>query len=228
MKYSKKMKFGSPFVSPKSSKTLKYRRKRNKVAIWVLILIIIVCIVRLAIFSTYPIIEDVSRNLMEIKSAEIINDVVAESISRISYGDLAEITYNEQGQITSVVANTAFLNALKSSLTLKILENLEKTGSEGFEIPLGNLTDIIFLSGVGPHIPFRIVPYGSVNVDFKDSFTSAGINQTKHEIYIEITANMNAISAVSRVRGTVNTSVMAAQTVIVGEVPQWYGSNVIR
>jgi len=220
------MKFGRPY------KVYIMPRKRRKISRWVSAIFIISALTYV-IFATLsrfsPTVAKVSLKLLEANATRIINTAVTESIGDgINYESLVTITYSPSGTITAITADTNELNRLKSSLTLNILSKLEDLGSQGFSVPLGNLTDILLFSGVGPKIPFRIVPYGSATVDFRNSFTSAGINQTRHEIYIDITADVHAISSVSAIRATISTSVMAAQTVIVGETPSFLPGQIMN
>lgn len=213
-----RMKFGKPYKKrlPRAG-----RGRISRGAAVFLVISVVMYLLCAAVVNIYPVIEDVSVKLLEANGSEIIHNAVLESIGDGDiYNKLMNITSDASGQITSVSANTVYMNKLKSALAVEILNNIEQFGSDGFSVPLGNLTDIILLSGMGPHIPFRIVPYGTVKVDFRSSFTEAGINQTRHEIYIDVTADMHAISAVAGVRTAVTTSVMAAQTVIVGRTPE--------
>lgn len=218
------MKFGRPY------RVYVHPTRKKRVSRWAVALLIITALtycICAAVINVYPVIEDVSQKLLQANATNMINTAVLDSLGDEDlYDKLMDISYNDSGQITSIAANSAEINKLKSALAVDILNSIEQFGSEGFTIPLGNLTDVILLSGLGPHIPFRIVPYGTAQVDFRSAFTEAGVNQTRHEIYIDITADMHAISAVSRIRGTVTTSVMAAQTVIVGQTPQFFVERV--
>ncbi len=216
----RQMKFGKPY------KAYILPKKRRRIGRWAAA-ILIISAVAYAFFATAaaltPAIEKVSVKLLEVNASRIINDAITESLDgNVSYDDLAHISYDDDGSVKSITTHTSQMNRLKSFLTLKILSSIEQNGSKGFSVPLGSLTDIMIFSGVGPDIPFKIIPYGSATVDFRNEFTSAGINQTRHEIYIDITVDLQALSTVSGVRGTVTTSVMAAQTVIVGETPHFF------
>lgn len=216
------MKFGKPY------KSYILPRKRQYIGRWSVIILIISAVVY-AFFATAaaltPALERVSTKLLEVNASRIISQAITESLDgNVSYNDLAHISYDDDGSVKSITTHTDQINRLKSLLTLKILSSIEENGKNGFCVPLGALTDILLFSGVGPDIPFSIIPYGSATVDFRNSFTSAGINQTRHEIYIDITVDLQALSSVSRVRGTVSTSVIAAQTVIVGQTPHFFAN----
>lgn len=213
------MKFGRPY---RMYVRREHRRRYSRIALVMLIMSAVAYCIFSAMSNVYPVIEDVSCELLRANSTEIINTSVLHSIENDDiYNSLVNITYDETGNITSLATNSAGMNKLKSAVALDVLNGIEQFGSHGFTVPLGNLTDLVLLSGVGPQIPFRVIPYGSVQVDFRSEFSDAGINQTLHRIYIDVDLNLHAVSVVSQVKTNVRTSVLAAETVIVGGVPQF-------
>ncbi|MBQ1238053.1 MAG: sporulation protein YunB, partial [Oscillospiraceae bacterium] len=55
-------------------------------------------------------------------------------------------------------------------------------------------------------------------------FQSAGVNQTQHRIYLQLNVEIEAMIPGFSAKTSVQTQVELAQTVIVGEVPQFYAS----
>lgn len=215
-----KMKFGRPYKPIVSQKK---KRKISRFAVAVLILTFIIYTLCSALAQLSAAVERVSEKLLELNATRIINDSVTNTINGgINYDNLVDIWRTESGEIASVTANAAELNKLKATVTSDLLKSFENLGARSFSVPLGNLTDTLLLSGVGPRIPFKLIPYGSATVNFRNAFTSTGINQTRHEIFIDVTADIGAVSSVARVRGEVSTSILASQTVIVGKVPQFF------
>ena len=51
-------------------------------------------------------------------------------------------------------------------------------------IPVGTLTGSALLAGRGPRITVRMESVGSSAARFENAFTSAGINQTQHQIIL--------------------------------------------
>ena len=80
------------------------------------------------------------------------------------------------------------------------------------------------LSGRGPSISFKLLPYGSVVVDVANEFTSAGINQTLHRIVLTVSAGLSIVLPLSSVNATVQSGVVVAETIIVGGVPERYAT----
>lgn len=69
-------------------------------------------------------------------------------------------------------------------------------------------------------MPLRLTLSGNVNADFKSSFESAGINQTKHQIYLNIHTSVYSFLPGFNTTTDVETNVPVAETIIVGAVPQ--------
>lgn len=90
------------------------------------------------------------------------------------------------------------------------------------KIPFGNLTGLNILMGRGPEVPVRIIYLTSSKVDFRNELTAAGINQTKQQLDLEVTVNIDVLVPWDTESSSVVTEVLIADTVIVGQVPQTY------
>jgi len=77
-------------------------------------------------------------------------------------------------------------------------------------------------SGRGPKIPIKIVPLGTVSTSFSNQFTAAGINQTRHQIMMDIVVDISILLPGYQTGTQVTTQVTIAETVIVGAVPDSY------
>ena len=75
------------------------------------------------------------------------------------------------------------INTLKSSVTIAIQKKISCMPKKDLSIPIGTLTGTEILNGKGPDVPMKISLSGSVLTNFRSVFESAGINQTKHQIY---------------------------------------------
>lgn len=86
----------------------------------------------------------------------------------------------------------------------------------------GNFTGNSFLAGHGPEIKVKVIPAGTVTTEFKTEFISAGINQTRHRVYLGVECNMRVIAPFATEDIIVENSVTVAETVLIGEVPEFY------
>ncbi len=70
----------------------------------------------------------------------------------------------------------------------------------------------------GPDIPLHISMSGSTETDFVSEFESGGINQTVHKLSLTITTDMTVLVPPVSENTSVTTTVVIAETIIVGEV----------
>lgn len=121
------------------------------------------------------------------------------------------------GQVTAVSANTDRLNALRSAVLKKLEKSLN--GKVTAYIPIGSLTNLRVLNGRGPKVPVKLQLESSADVSFQTEFTSAGVNQSCHRITMTVQARAYSQSNRFEVRLEEETSIILAETVVVGEVP---------
>ena len=81
------------------------------------------------------------------------------------------------------------------------------------------------LHGRGPEIPVRITLTGNITADFTSNFESAGINQTKHQIVMELNIHIYTYLSGAKAGADLTSSVPIAETVIVGETPQFFATS---
>ncbi len=151
-------------------------------------------------------------------SAEQIALTLAETDT--SYSSLIHIGYGTDGAVRSVSVDTVRIALLKQRLALSLLSALEEEGALSVSIPLGNLLGFLPLSGLGRPLTVRVKTADSLKASFHSSFTEAGINQTRHTIRFcfEITVYCLISGRVEAI--TLDSSFPAAETVIVGDVPE--------
>ncbi len=153
-------------------------------------------------------------------ATDAINLAILENVShRVHYRDLIMIEQDEQGRIVMAQINTMEVNKVMAETTLATREALEDLQTKPFEIPLGEAMDSFILATYGPKIPVRMVPLGRVNPELVDSFEQAGINQTRHKIYLKIHAEVQIIIPFIRDSVEVITTVPIADAIYLGDVP---------
>jgi len=140
----------------------------------------------------------------------------------ISYNDIVEIDQSESGSIEAIRTNIQLVNLLQSELMVRINERIWQISAHDISIPAGNLSGLQILMGRGPNIPIRLVPVGDAEVEMLHNFTSAGINQTRHQILLEITTNIEILIPTGNTYVQVITQIPVAETIIVGSVPDTY------
>lgn len=192
---------------------------------------VIIYILKLYFCTMRPMILRVAQTRMEYISNKVINKAVGNVLRNndIKYSDIVIMQKDTEEHVSSISIDFVKMNKIKSDLVLEILEQLNDTHYTDIAIPLGNFLELEFLMGMGPKIPFRIIPHGTVYVDYRDEFKSMGINQTCHEVYLDINTKVSGVMPGFKTSSDIETSIIAAHTVIVGDVPETYtGVNEIE
>jgi len=155
---------------------------------------------------------------------KIVNDSVTEvtASEHVGYDDLVTLKKDSAGNITALVTNMASINRLQAKISNTVIEKLNESDAETVKVPLGNLIGGVLFSGRGPKIAAKVLSLSSVNTDFKNKFTAAGINQTQHQIMLDIDVELNVLLPSSTETVTVSNEIVIAETIIVGEVPGAY------
>jgi len=130
---------------------------------------------------------------------------------------------DNSGDIVLMQPNTREINKFSSRVSLRLQEKLEQVTRKKVAIPLLKILGLEIISALGPDLHARIIPIGFTNPpQVKDSFESAGINQTRHKIYLQIAVKMKLIIPFSNKITTVNADVPVVEVTILGDVPKVY------
>ena len=181
------------------------------------------------------VISSLNRRIAPILTAMAVtnaNNAVTETVNRaildgiasehISYGDMVTISTGTNGQITALTSDLEQANLLRAELLALVLEAVSALSEEDFSIPVGNLTDISLFSGRGPSVHMQVLSTGAASAAFEHEFTDAGINQTLHQIMLNINVTVQILLPGNTLELSVPTQVCVAETIIVGEVPGTY------
>lgn len=150
---------------------------------------------------------------------DAVNDKVAKSVE---YKDLISIRTDNRGRVVLMQANTIKINSLAAETILDIQKSLSKLEGKVIPIPVGQALKSQLLAAYGPKIKVTLVPIGTVKVKVADDFQQAGINQTRHRLYLNVYSKVKIVIPLVTENIEVAAQVPIAETIIVGEVPQTY------
>ena len=205
-----------------------YRRRLDRRAlIRVLSLLLAVSLLALTLTATArmrPLLESLATTRVSNTVNRIIFEAVNEAIQNgdISYERLISLEKDSEGKITAVHSNMAAFNRLQAQILDIILAKIDQVSARELSIPIGTLTGSALLAGRGPRIRVRMESVGSSTARFNNQFESAGINQTKHQIILEVEVSVAILLPGFTTATKVSTAVTVAETVIVGAVPDTY------
>jgi len=166
---------------------------------------------------------EIAQSQAELETVELINQAVNDNIvAQTDYRDIMYVHKDEKGNIVMLQANTVVLNQIIAKTIIEVINSTRQLESNTISIALGQITGSIFLATHGPRINVRIVPARQVHVEVENKFEQAGINQTRHLIYLKINTSIKIAVPLVNKDLTVSTTVPLADTIIVGNVPQTY------
>jgi sporulation protein YunB len=152
-----------------------------------------------------------------------INNTIAKKLAEgiYDYDYFVSLEKDSEGHITAITSNMTRINTLSAEILDAVIANTDN-GELDIRIPLGNLLDSNLLMGRGPDVPVKIIMLTSSFADFRNELVSVGINQTKHQIILEVVVEIDILMPFETLHTKVVSEVLVAETVIVGDVPNTY------
>lgn len=174
-----------------------------------------------------PVVETMAQYQCRVVSVIAINEAVMDELEKM--GDapqrLVRLEKNADGTVSNVELDSVEMNRMKARLTEAVSNRLMSLENQDVSIPLGTLLGWQLLAGRGPEVLLQIVPASFVESNVVDTLETAGINQTQHRVCIRFTVEMSAILPGYSTSVDVTDEVCVAQTLIVGQVPEFYAQN---
>ncbi len=170
-----------------------------------------------------PILIDTAEANIDSATTMAINSTVLDVVlGSATYDKMIVVDKNDNNDIAMVHANTAYINSLALQTATMVQSKLTSLVGVGVSIPVGTLSGIPFLTGMGDSIGIAVTPISAVTCSFVSSFTSAGINQTLHQIYLQVYCDIDIVIPTLTRTISSTTDVLVCETVIVGSIPQTY------
>lgn len=168
-------------------------------------------------------VHSVAQSQMEQVANEAIHHAIADAASEgAKYGELVNIYRNSEGTIESLTLNAYAANRLKSDISIKVLDYLNDSERYTIEVPVGNFFASEFLTGFGPKVKLRVVPFNVAEIDFDSKFTPSGINQVLHTIEVRVDVKIGALLPGYEEISDVSSSAIISEAIIIGDVPETY------
>ncbi len=169
-----------------------------------------------------PLVRDMAVSGAKNAVSAAMQKAVAARMAAGELTGLVELMKDDAGQVTAAVTDVGRVSRLQAALAGDVIAALTAPAAANLGVPLGNLLPSPFFSGLGPRVPIRILSVSEVEVKLLSRFTSAGINQTLHRLILTLSARVRVLIPTGTVTAMVYADVPAAETVIVGRVPDSY------
>ena len=173
-----------------------------------------------------PMLEGMARAMVDNVASNTINEAIDAQIAdgNIDYNRLVLFEKDLNGRITAIKTNMTEVNQLKTQILDLINDTLLEISTDKLSIPIGNLILPELFSGRGPGIPLMVLSISTSDASFRNAFTSAGINQTCHQIILIVEVAMTVLLPTETINVAVTSEMVVAETIIVGDVPTTYAT----
>ena len=197
-------------------------KKKRKIIKFLFIILVAIFTTNIILQAVKPVMEKQCETMAKSIATKISNEQATIIMSNYKYTDLCTITKDDNGNIAMISANVIPVNEIISDVAIKIQEELNSTENSEFSIPLGTFLGSKLLAGRGPKVSIKMSTIGSVLTDLKSEFSSAGINQTMHRIYLEVKCTVVILTPFETMEEEITNQVLLAEAVIVGTTPNTY------
>lgn len=129
---------------------------------------------------------------IKIISKNVSNDIIKELENK----ELFIVEKDNNNNIEMIDYDSKVVNELLSIVSKRITKNfneLEKKNNIVMKVPIGVVTNNIFLENLGPKIPIKLVLNGNVFTSLKTNVKEYGINSALIEVFVVVEANINLI-----------------------------------
>ena len=205
----------------------RHRRLSGKKRALLLVLFLLAALLALAIVAMTHL-KPVLTSLATARVSNTVNGIVTAAVNEtiysggVDYDQLISFEKDNEGKITAVKSNMAEFNRLQTAVADDVLARLSQVSASELAVPLGTLTGSPLLAGRGPKLTVKMETIGTATAKFRDKFTAAGINQTKHQILLDVDVRVSILLPGITTYTKVSNEISVAETVIVGGVPQTY------
>ncbi len=199
-------------------------RRRFHLRLWQwLLLLLLACLV--LVVSVYvrirPVVTEYAESRARMLAEQTANETVAQVLAEHTAlcRSVIQTTYNDQNRLSSVIADAAAVNTIKTAVATSVLEQLQSLSSINIGIPMGTLVGPDWLSGWGPVIRFPIGVTARVITTVSSSLEAVGMNQSAFKVLLNVHIALSVITPDGRSSVAVDSAFPMAEVVLLGEVP---------
>ncbi len=139
-----------------------------------------------------------------------------------NFGNYFQIEKNNNGDVSMILTNSYEFNMLSNKIAEEVANYFNDKLGEGVDVPIGVFTGVGLISGFGKRVKMPLITVSSIKCDIISTFESAGINQTKHSLVINIIPEVYVVTRFSTKDLKDSISVLVYENIIVGAVPDTY------
>ena len=172
-----------------------------------------------------------------------LNEDVLKTLSKNMYS----VIKNNNGEIQTIDFNPVVVNRFLTKTTSVVSENLKKLEKGNIkdipfinyenvdikklrngvisEVPMGIITNNIFLSNIGPKVPVKLNLIGNVVSNVETKVSNYGINSALIEVFVKVEVEEEVIIPFQTKNIKIVNEIPVAIKVINGSVPDYYSGR---
>ena len=168
-----------------------------------------------------------------------------ESILDVPLDNLFVVNLNQKNEILTVDYKMEEIYKISKEVTNTLLTNINNASQNEYSrylkndlnyhqnntillmMPMGIVSNYVFLNNLGPRLPVVFHFVNSVFTNVKTKMTNYGINNALVEIYLEVSLKYELITPVDFQNQNLDFTIMLGAKIINGTVPNWYGNELI-
>ena len=168
-----------------------------------------------------PLLRELAETQIKNATSDLTNDALTELLARdsIAYDRIVYFEKDLNGRITAMKTNILEVNRMKTEILEIINQEILAWDTAKLGIPIGSLIFPELFAGKGFCIPVHVLSIRNSDASFESRFQQAGINQTLHRLMMEVNVDASILVLGQTESFSLTREVVAAETVIVGEVP---------
>ena len=160
-----------------------------------LILLLAVCLGLLTI-RFQRIFMEYAVNVCEDSAIKEINTLMEDEVFSHpdEFADLVVLERDSDNRITALRTDIIAVGKVKARIVNGLFDRLDYLEETQTEVPLGTVFAPNLFTGMGPRVKVGLAGLAQMEARFVSAFTSAGINQTRHRILIEVHAGFRILT----------------------------------
>ena len=173
----------------------RYRKKRKRV-----LAAFLLAAVGAALFATsrqmHRVFMEYAVYVCEDSAIQEINNLMQDEVfsDPETYEDMVVLERDSENHVTALRTDVIAIGQIKARLVNGLFDRLEDLEQTTIEVPLGSVFAPNFFSGMGPVVDIGMAGLTQMEAEFVSAFSAAGINQTRHNIVIEIHAGFRILT----------------------------------
>ena len=168
-----------------------------------------------------PLLRELAETQIKNATSDLTNDALTELLARdsVAYDRIVYFEKDLNVRITAMKTNILEVNRMKTEILEIINQEILDWDTAKLGIPIGSLIFPERFAGKGFCIPVHVLSIRNSDASFESRFQQAGINQTLHRLMMEVNVDASILVLGQTESFSLTSEVVAAETVIVGEVP---------